>query len=314
MIVLVWVILAVAALYLLVTWYFFNFACRRSRPGKGVGAQIAAGMDKALVPYQDMIRQGSDWLDSHPFQEVSITAFDGLTLRGRLYEHPQARGVLVAAHGYRSSGRRDFGAVCPFYYDHLGCSILLIDQRACGKSEGTYITFGLRERFDLRDWCRFAADRFPGVPLLAGGLSMGASTVLMASDILPEPVKVLLADCGYVSPWEELAYVAKQMGKHMPATLLLAGVDMWCRLLAGFRLREWSTVEALAENTRPVFFIHGRADELVPYGSTPRNIAACAAPHALFDGENAGHGLSFCVDPDGYYAAVTAFLKEHFFN
>ena len=310
-IVFLWVILVLAAVYLAVTYYFFNFACRRSRPGKGVGAKIAAGMDAELAPYQDMIRRGNQFLKSHAYEDVTITSYDGLTLRARLYIHPNAKGVVVAVHGYRSGGSRDFGAVCPFYYNDLSCSILLIDQRACGQSEGKYITFGVRERFDVREWCRFIARRFEGVPIVLGGVSLGASTVLMASDILPDGVKVILADCGYVSAWEELAWVAGKM--HVPAGLLLPGVDMWCRLLAGFGLKECTTTQSLAKNTRPVFFLHGRADELVPFSNTPRNTAACAAPWTLFAVDNAGHGMSFCVDPDGYYRAVTAFLDEHVF-
>ena len=307
-----WVILVLAAVYLAVTYYFFNFSCRRSRPGKGVGAQIASGMDAELAPYQDMIRRGRQFLESQTYEDVSITSYDGLTLRARLYTHPDAKGIVVAVHGYRSSGSRDFGAVCPFYYETLGCSILLIDQRACAQSEGKYITFGLRERYDVRDWCLFAAERFTGTPIMLGGISLGASTVLMASPILPAAVKVILADCGYVSPWEELAWVAGKM--HVPAAILLPGVDMWCRLLAGFGLKEWTTIQALEENTRPVFFLHGRADDFVPFSNTPRNTAACAAPWTLFAVDGAGHGLSFCVDPEGYYRAVTAFLDEYVFE
>lgn len=77
-----------------------------------------------------------------------------------------------------------------------------MDQRAHGDSEGHTITFGVRERMDCLLWCRYAVEHFgTDCEIWLNGVSMGASTVLMASNLpLPPQVKGIIADCPYDSP------------------------------------------------------------------------------------------------------------------
>ncbi len=307
-----WIVGILAALYLLISLVICILACRRFAGQFDPLSALTHATDKLLAPYHELIDAGQAWLRSQPYESVEMTSFDGLRLRARLFENPQAKGVLVACHGYRSDGVRDFASACRFYNDH-GLSILLIDQRAAGESEGKYITFGVRESVDARDWCALMERRFPGQPILLAGISMGAASVLMTADDLPDSVAALLADCGYTSPWDEFAFVAR---RYMPpgAAALLPGVDLWCRALAGFGLRERSAEHALANTTRPVFFVHGGADGLVPYEDSLENRAACAAPTAMFSVAEADHGISFLLDPEGYARAVSDFLEKNVFH
>ena len=73
----------------------------------------------------------------------------------------------------------------------MGHNLLLIDERAHGRSEGRTITFGIQERWDVESWARFAVERFGAdVQIILYGVSMGAATVLMAAGLdLPENVK-----------------------------------------------------------------------------------------------------------------------------
>ncbi len=300
---------ALAALYLIVSCVVFHLTCRRFPDSHDPMRPLTHATDELLAPYAEMIQSGRRWIQAHTAVPVEMTSFDGLTLRASLYEHPEAKAVLVACHGYHSDGVRDFAAACEFYYDH-GMSLLLIDQRAAGASEGRYITFGVKESADVRGWCALVEKRFPGLPILLSGISMGASAVLMTADDLPEGVKALLADCGYTSPRDELAYVARHyIGR--AAVVLLPGVALWCRLLGGFGLRERTTEKALSRCTRPVFFIHGQADELVPHENSVKNRAACSAPTEFLSVPGADHGLSYLVDPDGYHELADKFLKAY---
>ena len=154
------------------------------------------------------------------------------------------------------------------------------------------------------------AQRFPETPILPIGISMGAAALLMAADDMPDQVCAILADCGYVTPWEELAYVARHnMGR--AAVALLPGVDLWCRLVGRFRLKEKSAAGALAGCGLPVMLIHGKADELVPWECSAENARACRRPAETFFVDGADHGMSFLVDPGGYRQAVGRFLNEN---
>ena len=129
---------------------------------------------------------GRDWLLARESREVEITSFDGLRLRGRLYPCDSSLAgkencpVLLLAHGFRSYGAFDFSCGCPFYME-LGFDLLLIDHRAHGRSEGRYICFGANEGRDVADWCRWLDKEYPGRPVVLGGISMGATSVLAAA-------------------------------------------------------------------------------------------------------------------------------------
>ena len=83
--------------------------------------------------------------------------------------------------GYRGLADRDLcGGVQRCFT--LGRSALVVDQRACGDSQGRVITFGLRESRDCLDWAWYLHRRFEGqVPIYLTGISMGAATVMMAA-------------------------------------------------------------------------------------------------------------------------------------
>ncbi len=244
-----WSVVAFVVLYMQLCWVLFQVACRRFsgklNPFKG----FTARMNGLLDDYPELAKAGWEFSLAADYQDVAITSRDGLCLHGRILENPNARGVVVCCHGYRSDNSRDFMVSCPFYYGS-GFTLLLMDQRACGESEGKYITFGVTESIDVADWCRFAAEKYPHLPILLGGISMGATSVMMASPHVPPAVKAIVADCGFVSPWEVLTAVIHSAG-HYPARLILTGVNVWARLLAGFDMRA-STKDALAQNTVPI--------------------------------------------------------------
>ncbi len=118
---------------------------------------------------------------------------------------------MMAFHGYRSLATIDFALEVEFFH-RLGYDVLLPYQRSHGESQGKYITYGVKERFDCRDWARYAARRFgEDKPLFLMGISMGAATVLMASGLeLPGNTRGIVADCGFTTPWDIMAHVARR--------------------------------------------------------------------------------------------------------
>ncbi len=243
-----------------------------------------------------------------PFEEVTITSHDGLTLYGRYYAGQGDGPLQIMFHGYQSSAIRDFCGGLQLALD-LGCSALVVDQRAHGKSSGKYLTFGVKERLDCRDWVAYAAARWPGTPLVLTGISMGAATVLMASELELPHVKGIVADCGYTSPRAILRKVIADM--HLPVGLTYGLVRLSARLYCGFDTDDGSAPEALAKTALPCLFIHGEADDFVPCTMSRENYAACAGEKTILTVPGAAHGLSFTTDYDAYRAAVSVFLEKY---
>ena len=259
---------------------------------------------------------GRDWLLARESREVEITSFDGLALRARLYPcdrtlaGEEGRPVLLLAHGFRSYGAFDFSCGCPFYME-LGFDLLLIDQRAHGVSAGRYICFGAAESRDVTDWCRWIAGEYPGRTVVLGGISMGATSVLLAAgrEDLPDNVRAVVADCGFTDCGGQFRHVLRQM--HLPAGLIMRAAEPWCRRFLGFGFWDISTEQALAQATVPVLFFHGAQDAFVPPDNSRRAFAACAsAKKELVIVDKADHGQSFLADEAGCRARLTAFLSD----
>ena len=242
-----------------------------------------------------------------PYEAVSIVSFDGLTLRGKYYEYAPGAPIELMFHGYRGRAERDLcgGAQRCFA---LKRNVLLVDQRACGDSEGRVITFGIHERRDCLAWIDFIRTHFgEDTRIILTGISMGAATVLMAAaEPLPETVIGVLADCGYTTARDIIKRVIKQM--KLPAALLYPFVKWGAKLYGGFDLEETSPLQAMRTCRVPVLFIHGEDDNFVPCEMSVRNFEACTTRKQLLTVPGAGHGLSYLLQPEKYLAVLKDFF------
>ena len=179
--------------------YFFRFALLRHAPPDY--AKKAKMKNTPVARYGDRIAACAQAFDEMPFERIEIKSFDGLKLCGKYFAAENARATLVLMHGYHSSAGIDFGCAVPFLLHDMHFNLLFAEQRTHGESEGEYITFGVKERYDCRDWAIYAAKKAQDLPILLYGLSMGAATVLMASGLdLPQQVAGIIADCGFTTP------------------------------------------------------------------------------------------------------------------
>ena len=257
---------------------------------------------------EDMEKWARD-LRAMPHEEMSITSFDGLTLRGKFYEYAPNAPIELMFHGYRGTAERDLsGGVARCF--KLGRSALLVDQRGCSDSEGNVISFGINEHRDCLAWLDFAIQRFGNdAKIILTGISMGASTVLMVSDqALPPNVLGILADCGFSSAKDIIKKVIRQMG--LPADVGYPFVKLGAKLFGHFDLEARSAVEAVKNATVPVIFFHGDGDDYVPCEMSRINYEACTSKKKLVIIPRAGHGLSYPVAPDTYLNALREFFGE----
>lgn len=251
------------------------------------------------------------WFRAQKPEELTIRSRDGLKLCGSYLEAPDAKACMLLCHGYRSRGGLDFALVLRTLYEH-GCSVLVIDQRAHGRSEGKYIAYGVLERYDCQQWAWFLHTKLGGrVPIFLEGMSMGASTVMMAADLaLPPSVVGIIADCGYNSPWEELRHCIRSRYR-LPAFPVLPLTELMCRLAAGFSLKGAAAAQALANSPLPLLIIHGTDDDFVPPTMTAENYAAAAGEKRQILVPGARHGLSYLVDQPRLEKELLDFIDRH---
>ena len=245
---------------------------------------------------------------AEPCERVFLRASDGLRLSARYYEGSEDAPVVIFFHGYRSNAIHD-GCGLLAVARSLGYRILLCDQRAHGESEGRCLTFGVKERMDVKCWAEYAAERFPDVPIFLSGISMGAATVLMAASLpMPRAVVGVLADCPYSSPKEIIMKVCGEMG--LSPRLIYPLIRLGALLYGGFDPNETDAVRAVREKTPPLLLIHGTADSFVPAEMSQKIDAAAAGAHTLVLFDGADHGKSFTVAPERYVKTLTDFFDK----
>lgn len=257
--------------------------------------------------YREDMEKWATMTRAMPHEDVEIKSFDGLTLRGKFYEYAPGAPIELMIHGYRGSAERDMpgGALRCF---RLRRSALVVDQRASGSSDGSVITFGINESRDCLAWVDFLEKRFGKErKIILTGISMGASTVLMAAGRdLPDNVIGILADCGYSSQKDIICKVIRQMG--LPAKPLYPLVKLGAKLFGKFDLEADTPVQAMRRCKKPVIFFHGEADEFVPCEMSRISYDACGAKKMLVTVPDAGHGLAYIVDPQRYVDALYGFF------
>jgi hypothetical protein len=243
-------------------------------------------------------------------EQVEVTGYDGETLVGHWQPVEHAKRVIIAMHGWRSSWVKDFGVIAPFWREE-GCSVLYVEQRGQNGSGGDYIGFGMIERYDCMEWVKWVnAHNEEGLPVYLAGVSMGASTVLMAAGLeLPDSIHGIIADCGYTSAHDIWKHVVEN-NLHLSYGAIGKITSDICRQKIQMGAQDYSTVEAMQTGKTPVLFIHGTDDHFVPVEMTYENYKACTAPKRLFVVPGADHGMSYATDQAGYQAALRSFWHD----
>ena len=271
--------------------------------------QIDLPLGKIYEPFWDDMRKWTVAARNTPHEIFSITSFDGLKLSGKFYEYAHGAPIELMFHGYRGNAERDLsgGMIRCFA---LGHSALIVDQRCAGNSEGSVITFGIKEHRDCLDWIEFMLDHFGAdVRIILTGISMGASTVLIASGKqLPNNVIGVLADCGFHSAKDVICSVADSM--QLPSRLLYPFVKFGAKLFGHFNLEEITPVESVKNCKVPVLFFHGMDDDYVPSYMSSINFDACISRKKVVLIPGAGHGLCYPISPDLYIREMKSFFYE----
>ncbi len=303
----VWILLGVAAAVLLAAYgcYRFAFYVPARKPVAEDVIDLPAG--KVYEPFHEKMEMWIREARAMHHEDVQITSFDGLRLRGKFYEYAPGAPVEIMFHGYRGNAERDMSGGVQRCFK-VRRSALVVEQRCSRGSEGNTITFGINERRDCLKWVDFAVSYLgEDCKIILTGISMGAATVMLAAgEKLPPNVVGILADCGYTSAKEIMYEVMRKM--KLPPKLCYPVVKLGAKLFGRFDLDETSPVDAMKRCTLPVIFFHGEDDDFVPCHMSRKNFEVCTGRKRLVTVPGAGHGLSYAVEPERYLKELYDFF------
>lgn len=302
------IVLAVL-IFLILTTAFVCFILVFYSPRNKKTEEYPTPKGKIYDPYREQMIAWIKEVRAMPHTDAQIKSFDGLTLRGKYYEKEKGLPIEILFHGYRGSSEQDLsGAVYRCF--RLNRNALIVDHRGSGRSDGHVITFGSKESRDCALWVDYVINNIDkDAKILITGISMGASTVMIASGMpLPDNVVGVLADCGYSSTKEIIQKVMRDM--KLPPWLMFPFVRLGGLLFGGFDTNSLSPMKSMKNCRLPIIFFHGDNDRFVPCDMSKRLYDECISEHKrLVLTPDAGHGLCFSMDMDNYFREVEDFFE-----
>lgn len=289
-----------------VSWYFYRRTMTRNN-AKTERTIKMAGTD--WNQHMDFIQERKVFMLEQPHEDKWITSADGLKLHATWFPQGEQKKVVICFHGYTSKGMSDYIGLSGYYF-RKGYSMLLVDERAHGESEGKYIGFGCLDRWDALKWIDWVVENCgKEVQILLHGTSMGGATVLMTSGLeLPVQVKGIISDCAFTSPKEVFTHVLKHM-IHLPAFPMIQLSDCFNRKLAGYGLDECNAVREVQKANRPILVIHGSGDTFVPCSMCDVIYENIASQKQKLIIEGAAHAESYYKDTKRYEQALDEFIE-----
>ena len=239
------------------------------------------------------------------YEDVRFTTDDGVTLSGWLVPAGrETRTAVIVLHGFSGHRLPELAAFVPWLQERH--HVLQFDFRGHGESDPGPITLGWHERRDVAAAVRFLEGRGLG-PIALFGISMGASTAIVAAPDLP--VAAVVADAPFAELHHPIANRMREVGyplAEVGARVIVAGAALRTRS----RMRNPLAVVARIA-PRPLLIISPAEDRLIDRGQSDRLFERAGEPKELYRVDSAAHAEAYAVDPEAYRSRVLGFLERH---
>ena len=135
--------------------------------------------------------------------------------------------------------------------------------------------------------------------------------MMTAGEDTPENVKVFIEDCGYTSVWDVFSSEL-QLRFGLPEFPILYTASGVAKLRAGYTFGEASALRQVENCEKPMLFIHGTADDFIPYEIMDELYNAQPGDNkAELTADGAGHGEAMYALGDTYWDTVFDFIEPY---
>jgi len=241
-------------------------------------------------------------------RNVEFKSDDGIPLRGWWNPGDPAKPVVVFVHGLNRSRAEHLERAAASH--KRGYGVLLFDLRNHGESGQAYTTLGVKESHDVCAAREFLKREAAGRPQILWGVSLGASTSLLAEKRCPGS-GAIISDSSFLSFNETIRHHFNLVF-HLPSFPIADMVIWLTRWRMDFQADDGDVEAAVgALHDVPVLFIAGGADARMPPELARRLASRATSPaKQLMVFPGAGHGQAFIHDRDNYLQTVFGFLDR----
>ena len=238
---------------------------------------------------------------------VEFSSSDGVALKGWWNAGDDLMPAIIFSHGLNRSRLEmlERGAES----SRRGYGVLLFDLRNHGESAQAYTTLGIHENRDICAASRFLKEKTPHRPQILWGVSMGASSALLAAKQCPG-FAAIVSDSSFLSFRETIAH---HLGLYFklpafPIANLIVGTTA---LRMEFDADDGDVEHAVKSVDAPILFIAGSDDRRMPPELAERLLNAAKNPgKKLVVVSGAKHGDAFSTDRELYLKSVYDFLGK----
>ena len=241
-------------------------------------------------------------------KDVEFRSDDGISLRGWWNAGEAGKPVIIFVHGLNRSRREHLERASESR--KRGYGVLLFDLRNHGDSDPAYTTLGVKESHDVCAARDFVRTETGGRPQILWGVSLGASTALLAEQRCPGSAAII-SDSSFLSFSETIKHHFRLVFRlpSFPIANMIIGLTRW---RMDFRPQDGDVEAAVAGlHDVPILFIAGGADVRMPPELAQRLASRASSPaKELLVVPGAAHGQAFSHDRETYLRAVFSFLDR----
>ncbi|MCU0247919.1 MAG: lysophospholipase [Bryobacter sp.] len=222
-----------------------------------------------------------DWSAKERLAAEDVWPVPGL--HGWWLPHPTAQVATLYLHG--NGGNVTFYEPMLAAIRDSGSSVLIIDYRGYGRSEGTPSEAGLVD--DAEAGYRWLRERYPAERIIVHGLSLGTSIAVQLA--VRAPCRGVTLEAPFSSARAVAHSVVPFLGWTMPL-----GYD---------------TDRHIRSLRRPVLFLHGDRDRVIPLALGQALFAAASEPKRFQLFAGAGHDNVATLDKEKFTRVLRSFHK-----
>ncbi len=242
------------------------------------------------------------------YEDVELVTADGIAFGAWYFRQPGSPQTVIVSGGHKGQRQGALGIAVALW--RKGFNVVLYSYRGMPGSDRAPITFGIKEVLELQAAIAFARKRIPNARIGLLGYSMGAVVSLLGAAGEPG-VEALVLD----SPFSDLRSLLIENVRRrarVPGTPFVWLAGLMLRARSGSRLADCSPLAVLSSlEPRPLFFIHGGADEITSLNHSRRLYDAYRGPREIWIVQGAPHTGAYFADRPLYVERVAGFFARN---
>ena len=306
----IWVIIWIAALFLIIAPVFlippaiYFILLVRTRKSKWT-RKCSLPNDPEI---KEMFDSGLAWAEKYSASKREVDVYSGkYHLFGEYFDFGFNKAVIII------SGRTEALLYSYYFaepYRAAGYNVLVIDNRAHGKSDGHFCALGYREYEDILAWSRLLHDDFGNEKIFMHGICIGASHALFAltSDNCPGYLQGMTSEGMYTNFYDSLREHIKEA--RQPVFPALWEIRMYLKLFTGYDIKHDGPVFRIHKLKQPILMLQSKEDKYSLPEKAKELYARCAAPKRLVYFEKGRHSHIKINDSAKYDKEIIDFLRE----